>query len=773
MGICRDAASCKEEIAAYIDHPAGFPLLVGIDDATVYAYILGELSVDPGTKICRMSDSCSGEFPPNPNLQIDQMRGMPWEKHIVWIGAVQSIMLISQAATEDFLGNLVGSSIRGHMIVICPFCCSILTRIAQKYPKSERWIITVPSEARILPTVLLYHDTSLCAEKNPIKGMKALLRELEDLKEVRTIPFVSDCKLQLIANSMFPVSYSAGPYQILCKRDSNLAAFTRETDGTDEQWRRLAKELSGKDSFSALCGERLGDIQQLPAEFSDFLDGSPEDRFLCYLALKVFHSSGNGYLNECIRLCSGPDEILPRIYDTILTLKANDPRFHRWMKERRRMLQSFEENHALFRDYCERAAIHGKGILAYLGDGTEEERAALIHALCCYDYTIEELNDVLPDVSPELNTYLAPFVFDAFNTKVLECDEPVREFFTDYFQRYKMQKIMNRRDADFIKIVEEEAVRRDFTKLPARSSIVKRMDKAGVQPYFFDALGVEFLSYIEAKCRDYDMDFDCQIAHCNLPSITSKNKEFYDVFPADAVLKEEGIDKLKHQGTKYDYRTTTEPLHIFDELRILDRNLKKISSQLATGKYKKAAIFSDHGASRLAVTYESENALLELEENGKHSGRCCPVDADPEIPFATYEDGFAVLANYERFKGSRKADVEAHGGASLEETVIPVITLTAKPKQQRIFFVERIVTCSPKDGTTIMLYASPAIAEPRLVVLGRSYTGDFTGDKRNVRFVMKDIRRKGRYEAEIYDGNKKITVLTFETVRPTKANDIF
>lgn len=773
MGICRDAASCKEEIAAYTGHLAGFPLLVGIDDAKVYADILGELSVDPGKKLLRMSDSCGSEFPPNPNLEIDRMRGALREKPVVWIGAAQAVMLIGQAAARDFLENLVGSSISGHMIVLCPFCCSILTGIAHKYPKSGRWIITVPSEARSLPSVLLYHDASLCAERNSAGGMKALLRELEDMKEARAIPFVSECRLQTIADSMFPVSAGAGPYQTLRKRDPDLAAFTREADGTEEQWRQLVRALSGKRSFSALCGERLGDIRQLPAVFPDFLDGGPEDRFLCYLALKVFHASGSGYLNACIRLCGGPEEVLPRIYDTILTLKADDPRFRRWMKERCRILQAFDENHGLLQDYCERAAIYGKDILRYLGDGTEEERAALIHALCCYDYSIGELNEVLPDVSPELNAYLAPFVFNSFNTKVLECGEPIHEFFTEYFQRYKMQKITNRRDADFIKIVEEEAVRRDFTKLPARSGIVKKMDKSDVQPYFFDALGVEFLSYIEAKCGEYEMDFDCQIAHCNLPSITSANKEFYDAFPADAVLKEDGIDKLKHQGIKYDYRTTTEPLHVFDELRILKRDLKKISSQLATGKYRKAVIFSDHGASRLAVTYESENALLELSENGKHSGRCCPVDADPEIPFAIYEGGFAALANYERFKGSRKADVEAHGGASLEETVVPVITLTAKPKQQRIVFVEDVVKCSPKDGASIMLYANPAIAEPRLVVSGRSYAGDFAGDKRNVRFVMRDIRRKGRYEAEIYDGNRKLAALAFEAVRPTKAIDIF
>lgn len=47
MGICRDAASCKEEIAAYISHPAGFPLLVGIDDAKIYANILGNFLMIP------------------------------------------------------------------------------------------------------------------------------------------------------------------------------------------------------------------------------------------------------------------------------------------------------------------------------------------------------------------------------------------------------------------------------------------------------------------------------------------------------------------------------------------------------------------------------------------------------------------------------------------------------------------------------------------------------------------------------------------------------
>ena len=75
-----------------------------------------------------------------------------------------------------------------------------------------------------------------------------------------------------------------------------------------------------------------------------------------------------------------------------------------------------------------------------------------------------------------------------------------------------------------------------------------------------------------------------------------------------------------------------------------------MGSALAMGHCQRIIILSDHGASRLAVTHRSENDKLQLTEPGKHSGRCCPADQDPGIEFVTYEDGFAVLANYERFK---------------------------------------------------------------------------------------------------------------------------
>ena len=68
----------------------------------------------------------------------------------------------------------------------------------------------------------------------------------------------------------------------------------------------------------------------------------------------------------------------------------------------------------------------------------------------------------------------------------------------------------------------------------------------------------------------------------------------------------------------------------------------------------------------------------ETDTKGEHSGRCCKYFDGCDIENAIAENGYIILTDYGRFKGSRAANVEAHGGASLEETVIPLITLSLR-----------------------------------------------------------------------------------------------
>ncbi|MGN1339401.1 MAG: BREX-4 system phosphatase PglZ, partial [Oscillospiraceae bacterium] len=378
-------------------------------------------------------------------------------------------------------------------------------------------------------------------------------------------------------------------------------------------------------------------------------------------------------------------------------------------------------------------------------------------------------------MSKLLSLYMREFSFDSTNTKLSDADAALRAQLTAYFSEYKRQKLTNKIHDGFVEKVESYASERPYNKLKARSKIVAQIDKKDAQLFFFDALGVEYLSFIKAKCEEYGLLCELEIGRCELPSITEKNKEFQQYFPAEDQHKIDALDEIKHHSSVYDYRKCDLPLHLFVELEIIDEELRRIQSMLVQGTLSKALIVSDHGASRLAVRYGHESAAsVQLDESGEHSGRCCPAETDPHIPFAAYEDGYSILANYERFKGGRKANVEVHGGATLEEVLVPVITLTKRPENVEFCFTEPVIILIPREIPTLTLYANIPMTKPRLHIDGEFIEGEFVADSRHAKFSLPKLKRKGDYFADVYDGDKDMGVrLPFSAQKNTREVDLF
>lgn len=91
------------------------------------------------------------------------------------------------------------------------------------------------------------------------------------------------------------------------------------------------------------------------------------------------------------------------------------------------------------------------------------------------------------------------------------------------------------------------------------------------------------------------------------------------------------------------------------------------------------------------------------------------------------DNGFIILSDYGTFHGSRPANVEVHGGASLEEIVVPVISLTLKKKtsiQITVIHPEDIVA-DRHDGVTLNLHISDVESPDNvsLVIEDKSYHG--------------------------------------------------
>lgn len=772
---CKSLVECFEGISAYANGAGtGYPLIVNAENFSDYQEIMHRLSADETKQCIYVSDHTFGNGLPNIHEVLEIIRG---NSCYVVSGISQSLMLQGADALDRLVDTLIGCSIRDHAIIVLSHCRLYLEKYMQRDIRLANRIILIDGVKSTLPQLRILKTQEECTGAYE-KGIKSLLSRLERVsdQEIATRPTISvltDFTPDFFKESLYAVVISGGIYDTLVQKYPDLGIAADRKLGTDDQWAWLFSLSDEFQSFSELIRMKFGSVTNLTSNLSTVLASSDDNtKWLLWLALKVFGADANGYLSTVLSHTENHSSFEHHIYQDLLDIPRNDERFETFYKERKQLISRLPVNLPEVSSYCASVGRHGKDAAFYLTDATEDEEFSFMELVSTNEWTDEELCAVATHAFPALGTYLKDFTFDPINTKLSEKDAPFRKTLTDYFHRYKVQKIKNHIDPDFLDQVNKFAADRPFYKLQPRSSIVTTMDKTDVQAYFFDALGVEYLSYIQAKCEEYGLIYEIAIAHCELPSITVKNKEFQQRFDTKDIGD---LDELKHHSLVYDYTACEYPIHIFRELEIIDQELLRIRSKLIQNNSNKAVILSDHGASRLAVIYKHENeSKIELDEKGEHSGRCCPCDEDPCIPQATYEDGYAVLANYERFKGGRKANLEVHGGASLEEVVVPIITVSLKPDDIVYYFVDPVVRYKVGQPSTIELFSNAPMKQPRLEVDGTFYDGTFSSDTKHAVFVLTEQKRVREYSATVYEGNTNTGIaLTFRIERGTKTRDLF
>ena len=348
---------------------------------------------------------------------------------------------------------------------------------------------------------------------------------------------------------------------------------------------------------------------------------------------------------------------------------------------------------------------------------------------------------MLPSVYSDLATYLKPYNYS-------------NDFLNRYFTQYKYCKVINSISDEMTLMVAEQSVKREYNVwLQPRSVYVDKFEKNPAKSvlYFMDAMGAEYLGYLQSKCFDNGLEFSANIARCNLPSITSMNKEFEDDFKHAGckVYSNKNMDELKHDGTfTYDYEGNKYPIHLVEEIDILN---KLVTQLKAMPKEETAYVIADHGATRLAVINEKENKW-EVSEKGIHSGRCCPkADISEKPQYATEENDFWCLANYDRFKGGRKALVEVHGGATLEEVVVPVITVKKKNNSVNCKLVDnKPIMVSFKKKARLKLFVDVDSEDMTISVNGIFYALKKTEIKYQYYAEMPEVKTVGEYLCDVY-----------------------
>lgn len=770
---CNSIESCLSHIGEFSNSSSmGYPIVVDVENYADYASLRTSLCADASKACIRVSDHTHGNGFPD-ILGVLEAADKA-DNSVVW-GISQSSMLKGEEALVSDLRRIIDRSVRGHVFVVLTHCSSLLDKYFARDPRRDRRIVVVDGKRCDLPTIRFVRKGDDCDGAH-VDGMKGLLKKLEDMSGESmarnpVISVVMPYDAELFGRSKYAIQDHGDVFVVLVDKYVEIKRVADKSWASCEQWEWLRGQSKSHADFSSLVAQRWGSTRDLCQQIDDvFHNQSSNERWLLWLAMRVFGEGSGTYLGFSLDQTTSCEAWIRRVYHALADVARSDDRFESFFAQRLELLKLLPANSTEMQFYCQSVAErYGKDAVYYLSDSTDHERRQWMKTIDENDWTDAEIEKAIAHASRELSYYIEPFVFDSYNSHLKNDNISLAGDLTYYFNRYKYLKIRNCIDDDFIEYVDKYAIERPYNKLRCRSAVTRTIDKEGVQAYFIDALGAEHLGYIQAKCREYGMISDIQIVRCELPSITSINKEFKERFETRDVKE---LDDLKHHSTIYLYERCQLPIHLFEELKVIDKELRNIRDLLRSHGAQKAVIFSDHGASRLAVIYRHENEKIELEEKGKHSGRCCRCEQNPNLDQAAYENGWAVLANYERFKGGNKAQVEVHGGASLEEVVVPIVTLTLRPEKVEYRLADQIVKYS-QGKVTLALCCNMPMNAPRIQIEGVFYEGALDSDRRTARFDVDQHTKAQAYRATVWEGNTNTgQVFDFVVERKTKQRDL-
>lgn len=551
-------------------------------------------------------------------------------------------------------------------------------------------------------------------------GFKALLRMLEDGCDTAITAITTVVPLNTTWCRRIDSAYEV-------YKERHPQSSVPETMFPEKQWTTfLNDERIRDDSLSS------------PDSLLRFLEeGTGDDQYLAFAISKTRqHSEWHRNL-----LCA------------ILDISVNDGRFARLYEARKKIAPQFYKGDVIEYIRESRRIANPSDRICYMTDCTELEREEITRLIV----DAGEVPASVENVYPALWNYWRGFAFSGGE---------FLEILAKYFQDYKRQKLLGRIEPSYMEAVRDFAEDRPQFTLPTRESVLEGIAADGVALCWIDALGCEFLGFIQSSAERLGLKLKVTPVRVKLPSITSVNRSFYDEWQGDKMPPVSRLDKIKHGDfEKSDEASTDAATELPHELIVVEESINAIAMRLRKKPGSKVVLTSDHGATRLAVISNSET-VWELPEKGKHGGRCClKSEFDGSLPACVTEsddEEWHVLAGYDRFKGGRKGDVEVHGGATLEEMVVPVIEFELLDKNVRVRLVEDEFKVTFRDAEiTLQLFCASTLMSPSVRFGGSNYSATADGDKTGRYLVRIPKPVAGDHVAVVYDGDTKINDVRF------------
>lgn len=308
--------------------------------------------------------------------------------------------------------------------------------------------------------------------------------------------------------------------------------------------------------------------------------------------------------------------------------------------------------------------------LPFLNCGTAAERVEILRRA-----SLEDLSYGLPKQYGELFPTLADYFSTAFDYG----DEAV----TTYFKEYRQLKVTSTITDGFIMWAFNFAVPKAY---PTRDAAIAELaGQSDTALLVVDAMGAEYMPLLVAMANRRGMNIESKaVVMAKLPTETVFNPIIWDESRTLVPIK--SVDAIVHNGAvKHEAsipeRNFAETLHVFET---------EIMNRIADGltRFARVVVTADHGATRLAVIARSENKGATLPWNKERdgepkdwryslapSGVARPPEFESEY-FPDRKETYWIVRGYNRLPKMGGKLYELHGGATLEERLVPVIVFT-------------------------------------------------------------------------------------------------
>ncbi len=423
-----------------------------------------------------------------------------------------------------------------------------------------------------------------------------------------------------------------------------------------------------------------------------------KDSFSRWLLKSYFlwKATTSTYLTNVLKYCRTQSS--SDLFSLLATQVFDEPQVEESLKLRRKLLKEAQKQNVQITQMAEQkvkaklmamAADPERGYyyaMKYMTSFTFSEQCLMIEWIGKGKITTKDTQALMPS----LCSYLAPLGIQLSKSFA---------WVNDYFCEYTHSKIANGVNERLLHMMKEHnASQATFESWRDGFKTVKTIlhNRQDIDVYYWiDGLGIDWIPFITKVIEKHKVDGvylnEVYVATTELPSITSVNKVKLEELTSDKLEKIGDIDGFAHKQKTY-------PMYIIDELRLVEDSITKVLTQY---NGKKIAFVSDHGISYMAQFGTGLN-LAGIESN--HSGRCAvwkkgsfPADCN----YMILPDGKTLCAlNYNSLSSKTPIGQGAHGGATPEEVLVPIIIVSGQ-KNANVY--------SAKLLTTELLASSPIV----------------------------------------------------------------